>query len=386
MAKCKKAVKFVLRLCLLRIFWPALYRLGCLRRVNPRLVLFASESWPEPTDNFRPLIRRLTEEGYDCRFYGNHGEPKLLRYLRSVRFFRDYARARALFIDEAYSPSLACPPRRGTDLVQLWHGGGACKKTGYSTIDLDWGPSRRELKWMPMHRHYTHVCVTAPEIIPFYAEAFRCPPENVRPWGMPRTDVYHDPAFVRKGREEVLAAFPEIGERKIVLYAPTFRGNSVPEARHDAALDIPLLAEELGEDCALLLRPHPKVNVSLGGNAGRAFAFDCRGLRIDTLLCAADLLIADYSSLMCEYALLQRPMLFYAYDLEDYDASRSFYYPYKTYVPGEVVTEPEEIADAVRRNLGGGFDAERVARFRQRFVSACDGKCTERIAERVLGR
>ncbi len=383
----KKAVKLLLRFCLLRVIWPTLYRLGCLRPVNPRLALFGSESWAEPTDNFRPMIARLAAEGYDCRFFGKRKEAPWKRYLRGARFFFDYARARVLFVDEAFSPALACRPRKGTDLVQLWHGCGAFKKFGYSTTDMAWGPDRRELKWLPMHLHYTQVCVSAPEVIPCYAEAFRCSPERVHAWGAPRTDVYSDPAFVRQSREAVLAAFPAIGTRKILLYAPTFRGNSIAESRHDAALDIALLAERLGGECALLLRPHPKVDISLAGEeTGEAetFAFDARKLPIETLLCAADLLIADYSSLIFEYSLLERPMLFFAYDLDEYDAGRSFYYPYRSFVPGEILMDSAAVADGALRALRGEYDAARLVRFRLRFMPACDGHCTGRIAERIL--
>jgi CDP-ribitol ribitolphosphotransferase len=383
--KIKKALRFVLRLCLVRLLWPLLYRLGCLRPIDPRLVLFGNESWAEPTDNFRPLMAQLAAEGFDCRYFGKRQEAKWKHYLRSARFFFDYARARVLFVDEAFSPSLACRPRTGTALVQVWHGCGAFKKFGYSTVNFAWGPGRRELRWLPMHRHYTHVCVSAPEVIPCYAEAFRCPPERIHAWGAPRTDVYFDREFIAQSRKAVLAAFPGIGARKILLYAPTFRGNSIAESRHDAALDLPLLAAQLGETCALLLKPHPKVDVSLADDATQDFAFDARRLPIETLLCAADLLLADYSSLIFEYALLGRPMLFYAYDLEAYDAARSFYYPYQSFVPGDVVTDSAQVVEGIQRELlERRFDPARVTRFRQRFMSACDGYCTQRLIAQII--
>ncbi|MDR2524902.1 MAG: CDP-glycerol glycerophosphotransferase family protein [Oscillospiraceae bacterium] len=375
--------KLVLRFILVRLVWPCVYRVGCLRRVNPRRVLFGSEFHEAPPENLRLLLERFRAEGYGCHWFGKARARKPRQILRTLIFVFDYASAAILFVDDSFSPALACPPRKGQALVQVWHGCGAFKRFGHSAADSAWGPSARVRKWLPMHLHYTHVCVSAPEVIPHYAEAFRCPPERVHAWGAPRTDVFFDAAFTATARERVLAAFPEIGGRKILLYAPTFRGDSVRESRHDAALDLPFLAAQLGGDCVLLLKPHPHVPFPLAEGSAADFAFDARALPIEALLCAADLLIADYSSLVFEYALLGRPMLFFAYDLDAYDAARSFYYPYRSFVPGDILEQCAEIPEAVRGQLfGNAFDKARVEHFARRFMPACDGHCTERILAR----
>ena len=98
----------------------------------------------------------------------------------------------------------------------------------------------------------------------------------------------------------------------------------------------------------------------------------------DTALCCADILVADYSSLIFEFSLLERPMLFFAYDLEEYDRDRSFYYDYKSFVPGKIVTDTDEIIEAVQKS---DFQKEKVRPFKEKFMSACDGNCTKRIAD-----
>jgi CDP-ribitol ribitolphosphotransferase len=383
----KKMITYTLRFCLLRLIWPVLYRLGCLRPVNPRLILFASELEESPSDNFLPLMEQLGAEGFDCRFFGRRREAKWRRYLRTCRFFFTYAQARVLYLDETFSPANACPHRKGTHLVQLWHGCGAFKKWGYSTLDASWGPGKRLIWWFPAHLHYTFACVSCAEVIPAYAEAFRCAPELLRPWGAPRTDFYFQPDAVQNSRKAVLAAFPDVGARKILLYAPTFRGDHILEARHENRLDLDAMARALGRDCVLLQKPHPKISLPLScpEEQGRRFVFDARALPIAQLLCAADLVITDYSSLIFEYALLARPMLFFAFDLEEYKACRSFYYPYETFIPGDLVLDADEIIRAVRRNLfEDGFDHARVESFCTRFMSACDGHSTQRIIQNTI--
>ncbi|MEG1243915.1 MAG: CDP-glycerol glycerophosphotransferase family protein, partial [Oscillospiraceae bacterium] len=102
------------------------------------------------------------------------------------------------------------------------------------------------------------------------------------------------------------------------------------------------------------------------------------GIDVSVLLCACDILISDYSSLIFEYSLLARPMIFYAYDLDEYDRERSFYYPYREFVPGEIVSDTNQIINAVE-NIEKSFDSERVLQFCQKFMSACDGQSTKRI-------
>ena len=381
-------IRRLLRFGLRRVFFPAVYYLGCLRRVDPKLVFFVNLAYEAPVDNFRPLMERLEREGFRCVFFGKTEESRIGQYLRLCRFFLAYARARAVFLTEVCPLVDGCRPRRGTDIVQLWHGCGAFKKWGYSTVHMKWGSGPRTFKWFPTHRFYTYACVSSPEVIPHYAQAYNCDESILAPWGMPRTDFYFQPGVEERCRRQVLEAFPEIGARKIVLYAPTFRGNSTRRARHDDVLDCAAMAPRLESDCALLLKPHPRARKSIPApQPGRVpFVFDATALPIEALLCAADLVISDYSSLIYEYALLGRPMLFYAYDLEEYEATRSFYYPYMRFVPGDLVWDTDDVTEGIRRNLfEGGFDAEKVRAFREKFMCACDGHSTERILHNVLG-
>ena len=381
--------KAILRWATQKLLWAPLYRLARLRRLSPRLVLFASELEPAPSDNFRPLMERLAAEGYDCRFFGvTRALPGWRRHARILKFICAYARARCTFLVDSFSPTNACKPRPGAALVQLWHGCGAFKRFGYAAQDAAYGPDRRQLRLLPMYRNYTHVCVSAPDVIPQLAEAYGCSPAILMPWGVPRTDFYFKAAYAEASRQLLLEKFPEIGDRKIVLYAPTFRGEHMGVARHDGVLDYDALAGALDGSCALLLKPHPHAlkRLPLPPPEPCPFVFNAADVPIETLLCAADLLISDYSSLIFEYSLLGRPMLFYPYDLEAYDRERSFFSPYLRFVPGDLVWETEDIIAAVKRNLfEGQFDPARVWAFREANMSACDGHSTERILHNIFG-
>jgi len=107
-----------------------------------------------------------------------------------------------------------------------------------------------------------------------------------------------------------------------------------------------------------------------------------KDLDIEQLLCVSDICISDYSSLIFEYSLFERPMIFYAYDLDNYFDWRGFYYNYDELTPGPIVTSTEEIIDYIQ-NLDTRFDKAEVHAFREKFMSACDGHATDRIVELV---
>ena len=369
-----------------RVACPVVYRLACVRRIDPTRVLFVHDIETEPRDNFVPVMKALEAEGYTCVFYGKvkgQGSPAL----NLLRFLLDYPRARAVFLTEVSQRLDICRPRRGTDIVQLWHACGAFKKFGYSTIDLAWGASARTYQWFPANRFYTYACMSSPAAVPHYIEGFNCPPEVVHPWGTPRTDFFFRPGIAKQCRRKLLAAFPEIGQRRVVLYAPTFRGDSMDTARHDDVFDYAAMANALGETCALLLKPHPRARMPVPEQDAEApFVFDATQVPIEVLLSASDLVITDYSSLIFEFSLFGRPMLFYPYDLEDYENGRSFYYPYLDFVPGDLAWSTEDIIAGIQRNLfDGHFDPARVQAFREKFMPACDGHSTARIIKNVLG-
>ena len=96
-----------------------------------------------------------------------------------------------------------------------------------------------------------------------------------------------------------------------------------------------------------------------------------------------DLLITDYSSIIFEYSIYKKPMLFYAPDMEAYGVERGFYLDYQT-LPGKIVTRQEELAGEVRRVLADSKAAAcETEAFYEAYMSACDGNVTKRLADRM---
>ena len=384
MAKIVSFINILRRKLFFYVIWPLAFKLSSFKPIEEKLILFAfSKNYTQMPDNLTGLYKYLSEKGYNCKIM-QAPQSSLKRILFDITFQRYYARCKCVFITDNFDPLYAHEPNEGTKVIQLWHACGAFKKWGYSTLDLAWGGSREDMLRFPMHNTYTEVFVSSESVIPCYAEAFGCDERIIKPFGTPRTDIFFDKQFVNGCRDTVLKEFPQIGDRKIILYAPTFRGNSPEQSYNDQPLDYKLLKDTLGKDYALVLKLHPftakkcRLTEEQKKDFGD-FVFDAsNSLAIETALCAADYLIADYSSLIFEYALLDKPMIFYAYDLDMYKRDRSFYFEYESFVPGRIVKTNEEIVASI---LSGSCQEEKIADFKEKYMSACDGKCVERIAE-----
>ena len=143
----------------------------------------------------------------------------------------------------------------------------------------------------------------------------------------------------------------------------------------------------LGNEYVLLMKHHPLVRKRPKiPEVCADFARDVTDeMTIEDLLCVSDICISDYSSLVFEYSLFERPMIFLAHDLEEFFDWRGFYYDYFELTPGPVFKSTTEVIEYIQ-NIDRLFDKERVRAFREKFMSSCDGHATERIMDVMFGK
>lgn len=372
----------------LKYLFPSLYR-KALGELNRELVLFVEPKYGPLSNSLQQMYDRVKAEGryeirYHCLMQGITSRKDYRKRCRAL--FCDAANAAAIFTDDACE-ALACVDMRPeTHYVNLWHGCGAFKRFGLSVGDLLFGLNTKQQKKYPTYRNLELVTVSSPEVEWAYREAMGFAPEDgvVKATGISRTDVFFDQDFIRGARERVYAFFPEAKGKKLILYAPTFRGR-VASAEAPDQLDIGRLHEELGGEYALIVKHHPFVQEPPAiPEKLSSFARDAtRGLSIEDLICTADVCISDYSSLIFEYSLMEKPMLFFAYDLDEYMDWRGFYYQFEDMTPGPVCRTNEELIQRLRQ-LEQSFDPTEVRQFREKFMSACDGQATERIYQMIF--
>ena len=384
----RKRFRKLKKFLMFKIACPIVFHWNRLRPVNGNKLVFVSDRTECFRDNLAALHDALQGQGFEIVDYlkenPKEGGRKKRRFL--LDFMADYATAGCVLLEDYFLPAYVCKPRKKTRLVQVWHACGAFKKWGWSTVGTSWGVSEKEAKRYSIHRTYTDATVSSADVAEKYLDAYHCRPEAIKPYGVPRTDVFFQPEFHQQARDKFYSLYPMFKGKKVVLYAPTYRGNSIVGSYNEETMNFALLKEKLGEEYGIALKLHPLVRhgMYVDEEAYGGFVADVsEEMRIDEMLCVADICISDYSSLIFEFALMDRPMIFYAYDLEGYVDSRDFYYDYETMVPGPIVRNSAELAGAVLR-AEEEYDPERMARFREKFMSACDGHSTERIIEKWM--
>ncbi len=378
-----------------KVYYPLVYFIYSRRPIKESLILFADNCNRAIPDNFLPMIKIFKDNGYHCvvlsRATFTKKTTKIGRGIGKFCFYtamiQKVARCKVLFLTDYIPPVDVIRMRKETQVVQLWHACGLGKKWGYAIENENWGTSRKVKELYPMYKAQTLACCSShdPEILKAYQHAFGCAGGVVQALGIPRTDHYFDPVYCQAVRDRVRESCQGIGERKIILFAPTFRGNSLEKSYYEYPFDMNRLEEAFGKQYVFLIKLHPMIARKSGKALEKeAFSYDITNkITAEEAICAADILITDYSSILFEFLLFEKPIISYVPDLEQYESERGLFLPYKEMAPGPYITTQEELIQKLKTVMEW-FDIDQTRRYKDRFMSACDGHSTERIFSAVI--
>ena len=184
-------------------------------------------------------------------------------------------------------------------------------------------------------------------------------------------------------KENFYKDYPDWRDKKIIMFAPTFRGNGRLTGYYPMErFNLKEVSDALGPEYGIIVKMHPFVNNKVEipkGYEDRVIDLS-ENSELNDLLFVTDILITDYSSAVFEASLLDIPMVMYAYDLSEYTATRDFYYEYKPGLPGKLAQTQDEVIEAIKNN---DFETERIKPFKEKFFDHFDGKSTERVVEMI---
>lgn len=282
------------------------------------------------------------------------------------------ATSRAVITDSYMAVISALDHKDELIVVQIWHALGAIKRFGLAAVGTAEGRPGGLARVMRMHHGYDFVIAGGTRMVEPFAESFGVDTAQVLPIGTPRVDLLRDPDYLAGKRARIDAAHPQLRDRRVVLYAPTFR--TAEPVRVEPLLDA-LIAAELDVVVALHPLDHRDFSRLPGVTQDPAFT------TLDWLTVASDL-VTDYSAVVFDAAVLGVPIHAYAYDLDEYRERRGIPFDYENDLPGTVHRDELSV---VRALLGHDVTPADVERFRRDFVSAPDGGSTRRIVALALG-
>jgi CDP-glycerol glycerophosphotransferase len=359
------------------------YRIQLRSPIEPNLAVFAAYWYRGYSCNPRAIYEKLREEVPRVRgvwiVEREHADSMPAGVEHVVAWTRDYYRliARAkYFVNNVNFPN-DFVKREGTIHVQTHHG------TPLKTMGLDlrtayFAGSKMNFDRLLRRAERWDYSISSNA---FSTEIWkRVYPVRYRTLevGYPRNDVFANAtaADVEQLREE-LGIAP--GQRAI-LFAPTHREY---RREYEPTVDLGRLAGGLGPDHVVLARLHYFYGEEHRPEVGGVIDVT-RHPSIEELCLAADALVTDYSSIMFDYAVLDRPIVLHVPDWDEYRAKRGTYLDLLAEPPGVVTMTDEELVEAFRSGTVWGEEASRLrAVFRDRFASLDDGHAAERVVRAV---
>ncbi|MFJ6696225.1 CDP-glycerol glycerophosphotransferase family protein [Streptomyces sp. NPDC091272] len=326
--------------------------------VKKRTVVFESHMGMQYSDSPRAIYEEMRRQGLEFEAVWSYrgerpqGFPKDATLVRqwSLPYLKALAQAEFWVDNQSFPTKLQKRPE--TTYIQTWHGS-ALKRMGF---DL---PSqkavtraRREEQQQSLNR-FDRFLIRSEHDVHTLAKAFCLQEKTLLRVGYPRND-----ALVRARQRELAAGTrernalaAELGipqDKKILLYAPTFRRTGGRYNQFRLPFDVERFADEFGDRYVLLVRSHYLNHVVLPPTVRDRVIDVSKRHDISPILELADAMVTDYSSVMFDYALLDRPMLFFTYDYEAYvNEDRGTYFDLAETAPGPVFRTEEEFHEAV---------------------------------------
>lgn len=285
-----------------------------------------------------------------------------------------------IFVDD-YEPILSFVQLdKRTKLIQLWHAGVGFKSSGYSRYGHEDAPHPYRMS----HRQIDVAVVGALDLIPDYEEAFGIEKSAFLPVGLPRLQGYKTDEKQAKFRQEFYQRYPQLKDKKIILFAPTFRGKGGRDAYYDfEVIDFKQLKPLFEQGYRLIFKFHFFVTAKITIPAEyQQYCYDMSDCGdINQLFYITDILITDYSSCIYEFALFKKPIVFLAYDEMEYNLQRGIYRPLSSFAPGKICHSFTEMVQAISNQ---DFETEKLDEFVRRYHVQDQNHIADRIIDGIL--
>lgn len=346
-------------------------------KCKEKQILIASNTKNELHGNLLDIYEELQKYEYNIKVLTMNKGNFIKKMKFEFKVLSAAATSKYILIDDFFPLMYVLNIRKGTKFIQVWHALGAFKRVGYSRVDID---NKNSLT----HRNYTDTIVSSENIIDNYAEAFGIDKTKVHALGIPRTDMFFDETKKLKIKEQIYGKYPNLKEKRIILFAPTFRGQGRNSAHYpEEYMDLNEIYKNLEERDVFVLKLHPFIkNRIIIKEEYKDKIIDLTEYKdINKLLLITDLLITDYSSVIFEYSFMENPIIFYVPDLGEYGSSRSFYYDYEEYIYGSIAKTKEELIEQIKNPI---VDTNKIEKFKNKFLNKCDGNSTKRFVEELI--
>jgi len=364
---------------------------------NQKLIIFESFLGKQYSDNPRAIYEYIQENLPEYKMYWSaerksihHFNDLDVQYVRRFSLKWIYLMNRAKYWITNSRLPLWIPKPTKTIYVQTWHGT-PLKKLGVDIEEILMpGTNTEQYKrnFVTEAKKWNYLISPNSYSTAIFRRAFQFDKQIIQS-GYPRNDLLvnqNNPDTIEKIKKT--ANLPD--NKKIILYAPTWRDNEyygVGRYKFDIKMDLKFMQEQLGEQYIVLLRLHYLIAENIDLSSYKGFIYDFSNYEdIRDLYLISDILVTDYSSVFFDYAILERPIIFYVYDIEDYrNKIRGFYFDFENQAPGPLVKTTEELVKEVKQIANGNVNSNLLSDFRKKYCQTEDGMASKKVVEEIFG-
>lgn len=370
---------------LIRIYYHILY---ILMPKKGNRVMIMSETKDVLWGNLKFIDDRIKARGLDKKFKMTYsyrsaaGKHQSFKDIGSwLRVVTKIAAQDYIFVDD-YAPVFGFFTLGGkTKLIQVWHAGEGFKSVGYSRFGKEGSPFPQGA----CHKQYTHVITGSEHLVDVFHEVFGIEKDAFYPVGMPRLDGFLNEQRISAFKKEFYEKFPALQNKKIILFAPTYRGAEQKLAYYDYdKIDFKRIYEFCRkEGYALLIKMHPFVKKPPHiSEQYKEYIYDFNKYpNINELYYITEVLITDYSSNYFEYALMEKPVIFYTYDREVYELTRGVHRSIMESAPGKVCDTFDQLMECLET---GDFETDKIRQFVRDNFGNYRGNASDRVIDEIL--
>ena len=273
-------------------------------------IVFISRQTNNPSLDFRLIIKKLSEQDnlkivtLTKRIEKNIFDMTIKNFPMMVRQMYHLATAKVCITDGYNLTVSTLKHKKSLKIIQLWHSMTAIKKFGHQTL---YKKRDQEIaKYLNMHKNYNYIISGSEIMKQNFAEAFGYSKNKIISLGLPRIDYLNNNS--KANREIIYAKYPELKNKKIIMYAPTFRpSNKYQFQKLINKIDL--------NKYVLIIRKHPNIKCEIPIHKNVYELNEFGSLQI---LSVANYLITDYSAIILEGAILNIKTFLWIYDYENY--------------------------------------------------------------------
>lgn len=282
-------------------------------------------------------------------------DNKIAYIFHMIKQMYHISRARIVILDSYCILVSMLKHKKNLKVVQIWHALGLMKKAGYAILDKEEGRNKKIAIASNMHKNYNYILTSSKNCIKSISEVFNYDESKVYSVPLPRIDLIKDTKYLEEIKNKILEKYKTLNTKTNILYAPTFRKDET------------MLQEKLNQLCSvidykkynLIVKLHPLTKIKVTNDN----VINDKEFSTTDMMIVSEYVISDYSSIIYEAGIMNKKLIFFAFDLDSYSVNRSFFIDYNKELPGPIIKDAKDIINFINNEDYSNYNNDLIKKY-----------------------